>query len=99
MQNQRKKIMQLLVQNERLICTSPSKPLVSAPFSTESDISAIAANSTLDPAVLNCKAIILLIVLVGATAVIHKKILDSQFFPDHQSSVLSPRNLCHKYIY
>lgn len=33
----------------------PLKPLASAPFRTESDISVTAAKSTLDPAVCNCK--------------------------------------------
>lgn len=41
-----------------LNCTNPSKPLVSAPFRTESDISVTAAKTMLEPAVLNCKATI-----------------------------------------
>lgn len=48
-------------------CTIPLKPLASAPFRTESDISVTAAKSTLDPAVLNYRATNF-IVLVSAEA-------------------------------
>ena len=47
--------------------TIPLKPLASAPFRTESDISVTAAKSTLDPAVLNYRATNI-IVLVSAEA-------------------------------
>ena len=40
---------------KRMNSTIPLKPLVSAPFKTESDSSVTTAKSTFDPAVLSCK--------------------------------------------
>lgn len=82
--------------------TTPSKPLASAPFRTESDISVTAAKSTFDPAVFNCKATIKLIVLgmsMSSNIFISERIQHLQTFLDHQNSVSFPRILYHRYIY
>ena len=82
---------------EKISYTIPLKPLASAPFRTESDISVTAAKSTLDPAVLTYRAT-KLIVLASAEAIIsaNKRKQDLQFFLDHQSIVLTQRTLCRR---